>query len=385
MGIHDRDYARPGGPSGGRRTRGGPISSLPIPRRLVGLSITTWIIIINCAVFVFDAMVYKQWSVEVPMGEVYPPPLWSGSALPTITERRGFTIDNGATLERPEPGLAGFKLHPIYRVDPSGKPVVLPNGAPDLVGFQRFVPMPPLKAAGHFSTGKGFSELQVWRLVLFQFLHADVSHIAFNMMGLFFFGPLVERYLASGRRYLAFYLICGIAGALLYLTLNLLGDGFGLRLPGVLHVDLYTPLIGASAGVFGVLLAAAFVAGDEIMLIFGIIPTRVSTGAYIMAGIALANLLLAGRNAGGDAAHVGGALAGWFFIRRPHLLRNFFDFLGPERARPMPSLGQRPARGKPTPDPDRARIDALLDKVHQQGLHSLSDAEKAFLEKMRER
>ena len=58
--------------------------------------------------------------------------------------------------------------------------------------------MDPLQAWGHFSTAKGFFQYEVWRLVTFQFLHANFVHLFFNMFGLFIFGGMVEQYL--GRR-----------------------------------------------------------------------------------------------------------------------------------------------------------------------------------------
>ena len=97
----------------------------------------------------------------------------------------------------------------------------------------------------------------MWRLIGFQFLHADMLHLMFNMIALYFFGPLIEGVL-GGKRYLAFYLLCGIAGGLMYLLLNLAGyvwvDSLGfVEVPGLLFNAAGTPLIGASAGVFGVL------------------------------------------------------------------------------------------------------------------------------------
>src|SRR5947209_15008284 len=64
---------------------------------------------------------------------------------------------------------------------------------------------------GYFSATTAIDMLQVWRFLTFQFLHAGVWHVFFNMLALYYFGPLVENFLGS-RRFLAFYLICGIAG-----------------------------------------------------------------------------------------------------------------------------------------------------------------------------
>jgi membrane associated rhomboid family serine protease len=374
MGIHDRDYVRADSPRGRGAGGGGGIGFRA--SKLLGLSITAWIIAINVAVFVFDAFAEKTWRVESSAGIAVIDPAYS-SRLATV-------IDRKQTVTLPD----GFTAHPIGIDDGTGKIASKPDGSPNIVGFERFQLMPPLKSLGHFSTGKGFSELQVWRMIFFQFLHADINHLLFNMLGLFFFAPLIERYLGGGRRYLAFYLMCGICGALFYLVLNLLGAGFGLKLPGVLVNDTYTPLIGASAGCFGILIAAAFVAGDEEMLFFGFIPMKVRTGAYLMAAIAAANLLFAGKNAGGDAAHIGGAIAGWFFIRRPYLLREFFDFFGPGRSKiksPVNSGGRSPAKMAPPTMAERKRLDEVLDKVHREGLNSLTDGERQFLQGMKDR
>lgn len=241
------------------------------------------------------------------------------------------------------------------------------SGRTDLIGDWIF-------QWGHFSTRLGFAWLEVWRLVSFQFLHADLLHLAFNMLGLFFFGPLVEQYLGR-KRYAAYYLMCGLCGGLTYLLLNLVGF-MGLPLPGALFVSPKTPLIGASAGVFGVIMACAYIAPTTVVqLLFPPIPLKMRTFAYAYVAFVAANLFFfRGANQGGDAAHLGGALAGYFFIRRPHLLRDFFDVLGNSN-KPRTS---RPA-GRVKEHKRTHEVDRILEKVQREGLHSLSDAEKRTL------
>lgn len=395
MGLYDREYARasrgPGGFSPGR------LSPTGFPR----LSFTHWLIIINIAVFAIDALASARGLYL---------PVHYGDVIASQVDPSSKTIMYPKAPPRPAGAL-----------NPRTATVVLPiidlsNGAK--VGERAYRWMPPLTAIGHFSTARGFLQLEVWRLVTFQFLHADLTHLLFNMMGLFFFGPIVEEAVRKRRRYGAYYLVCGICGALMYMALNLAGAVFALRLPGVLFDSVYTPLVGASAGVFGILMAAAKVAADSMMLLF-FIPMRVRTGAYVMLGLALFNLLRAGQNAGGDAAHVGGAIAGFFFIRNLHLLRDFFDIFGPRRGSKGPGVrggprpagglfggaglgggpakgggkgigaglfgGGAPARSRAAPqaggsgaDTDAA-VDAVLDKVKLSGLHSLTDAEREVL------
>jgi MFS family permease len=191
------------------------------------------------------------------------------------------------------------------------------------------------------------------------------------MIGLYFFGPLVERYL-GGKRYLAFYLLCGIFGSILYLILNLGGYIFEDSIPGLLFNNTATPLVGASAGVFGILLAGAYLAPNITVLVFFILPMRLSTMAYLLVAIAIFTVLFGGNNAGGEAAHLGGAAAGWYFIRHPHHLNGFFDFLG--KADPTSEHFALKHKAKSQKD-----VDKILDKIHKKGLNSLSTKEKKIL------
>lgn len=234
--------------------------------------------------------------------------------------------------------------------------------------------MDALTLYGHFSTGLGFFHLEVWRFVTFQFLHSSLTHIFFNMFGLWIFGGMVESYLGFNR-YAAFYLVCGICGAICYLVLNFLGAIVGLQLPGVLVENPYTPLIGASAGVFGVIVACAFIAPNTVVqLLFPPIPLKMSWFAYGYVAVAAINLLRYGQNAGGDAAHIGGAIAGFFFVRNAHLLKDFFDVFGDSR--------KGSPRRRASVDP--VEVDRILRKVKATGLVSLNDEERRTLRRATE-
>jgi membrane associated rhomboid family serine protease len=168
----------------------------------------------------------------------------------------------------------------------------------------------PLEFWGHFSEVFAVEDLQVWRFVTFQFLHQDWSHLLFNMLALYFFGPLVEEELTS-RQFLPFYLLSGIGGAVMYLVLLVLGFHVGSP---------FVPLIGASAGIFGVLIAAARIAPDEEVLVFGLIPIPLHWLAYLFILYAVFTILFHGANAGGEAAHLGGAVVGYALTRWPQVL-----------------------------------------------------------------
>ncbi len=223
----------------------------------------------------------------------------------------------------------------------------------------------------YLSTDHAIWGIQYWRFLGFQFIHANFQHLLFNMIGLYFFGPMVEQYL-GGKRYLAFYLLCGIFGAVLYLILNLGGYVFGEDIPGLLSSNTARPLVGASAGVFGILLAGAYLAPKVKVLVFFILPMQLSTMAYLLVAFAVFTVAFGKNNAGGEAAHLGGAAAGWYFIRNPHHLNGFFDFLG--KADPTSKHFAWRDKGA-----SQGEVNRILDKIHKKGLQSLTTKEKKIL------
>jgi membrane associated rhomboid family serine protease len=180
------------------------------------------------------------------------------------------------------------------------------------------IPFAPLNFWGHFSVAYAIWAGQVWRFITFQFLHAGLGHLLVNMLMLYFFGPLVEAYLGR-RRFLAFYLICGIAGPVGYMVL------WAASATGMTNLiqTAYVPLVGASAGLFGILIAAAHIAPDATVLIYGIFPMKLRAMAWVMLLIAVYTVFTSGHNAGGEAAHLGGAVIGWLLIRNVQWLNVF--------------------------------------------------------------
>lgn len=350
--------------------------------RGAGWSATTWLIILCVGVFIVDGFLPRQWVVVGSAWQM---------GIPDEVQRR--VLD----------GTIATQLTPI-EADPArslvGEQAVLAlriNSPPEMVAVNQVQSMPFLQRWLYFSTstalyssipGVGTSALQLWRAIGFQFCHADLNHLIFNMIGLFFFGPIVERYLGA-KRFTAFYLLCGVAGAALYLALNFGGflvaaaSNGRVSIPGLLVNDPDMPLIGASAGVFGVIIAAARLMPNAQVLLFFVIPMRLVTLAYGLVLVAIASILFRWQNAGGEAAHLGGAIAGWYFIHRPEQLRSLFDFLG----RVDPSSKHFAGRHSPqgtgkTGGPPRqvdVEVDRILDKVRLQGIQSLTDRERQTL------
>lgn len=356
MGISERDYARSPrrqpGPRAGRLHLG--VGSLGL------LSFNAWIIIINVAVFVLGLLLSGQ---SVPI-------LIDKSVESQVSKDAKLVIVDQVLTTGGQPVAPGSSL----RVGSYFRRPIIIQGTNAIVGTALYQAMDPLTAFGHFSTYQGFQRVEVWRLVTFQFLHASFTHLLLNMLGLYFFGGTVERSLGF-KKYAAFYLVCGIFGGLMYLALNVLGNVLPFRIPGLLFHQTTLPLVGASAGVFGVIVACAYIEPREsVQLLFIPIGIPLPWFAYGYVLFALVNLLSGGKNAGGDAAHLGGAIAGYYFIRHSHLLRDFFDVFSDSRRPP-----DRP-RSLRSHAPDERQVDRILQKVGASGADSLTAAERQILQ-----
>ena len=434
MGINDRDYTRQ---AGGQASRSG----LGFSTR--GWSVNTWLIAICVGIFVLDKLPILPLMMApiqtipvipvntprgialqgIPEGAVVDPVEKEDIRIPTLGQIREDKVP--LWMEQPAARSAGggpdvstfFQvgigdrgiLPPVFMVlansvDESGSQsgavgtITLRDEAgntqrEDVLLLQMVSIGSPFYVFGYFSTSTalvtldkyvGLRGFEFWRFITFQFLHANIWHLMFNMMGLYFFGSLVEQYLGS-KRYLAFYLLCGIMGACTYLLLNFAGWTMfsltGRDLPVLLVNDPGTPLIGASAGVFGVVIACAFLVPNARVSLFlmPFLTMKLSTLAYVLVGVALLSVFFGFTNAGGEAAHIGGAMAGYWLIRRPHLLHGFFDFLGRYDPTSRSGAAYRAGRLRSRGMAEDADIDRILAKIHDQGLQSLTSREKKAL------
>ncbi len=224
---------------------------------------------------------------------------------------------------------------------------------------------------------------QVWRLVTYQFVHAGFFHILFNMIGLYFFGPVMENWWGS-RRYLVFYLLCGMSGALVFALMSLV--------PQVAGVTPSTELVGASGAIFGILVGCALVAPNmRVMLLIPPIPVSMRTMALVFLGLAVLALVVGSTDAGGQAAHLGGAALGLLLVKQPWLI-GWADHLrsGRRHRDYIPDRGswwqrKREARQSRNLQREDAEVDRILAKVREHGLQSLTRGEKKTLQRATDR
>ncbi|WP_035612672.1 rhomboid family intramembrane serine protease [Haloferula sp. BvORR071] len=237
---------------------------------------------------------------------------------------------------------------------------------------------------GAFAPESAFGEGRVWELVSFQFLHANPAHILFNSIGLYFFAPWLENWWGS-KRFAAFYLLCGAAGALFYTLLSTIG---------IVSAGGY--LVGASAGIYGCLIGAAVIDPNaQVHLLFPPITLTIRKFALLLMGLAL--VVIAGdlivhnkemfENSGGEAGHLGGAILGFLLTRFPALLGKRTMAVAAEEDKILrPKEFKRKPRQKsklrPRTHLDIAtsnEVDRILDKINKEGMQSLTSEEQAIL------
>jgi len=220
-----------------------------------------------------------------------------------------------------------------------------------------------------------------WTVLTYMFLHTGVLHLAFNLLALYIFGPPVEERLGS-RAFIGFYLTSGLGGALLSYALVMVAQS--------------APILGASAAIFGVMLAFAWYWPDEPIYVFPLPePVQAKWLVIFFVLLSLTITLIPGLDPGvAHVAHLGGfataflwlRLDAWRLSRAERRLRG-----APERgvlvhpaalsARRGGEAQKPGTRGRP-PERSHAEIDRVLDKISANGLASLTPAEKRFLAEM---
>ena len=256
-------------------------------------------------------------------------------------------------------------------------------------------------------------DFKLWQLVTYMFLHADFSHIFFNMFSLWMFGRIIEQTLGT-KRFLAFYFISGIGAGLCQIIMQIFTEN-----------SPFAATIGASGACYGILLAFGLLYPNQ--KIYLIIPPIPIKAKWFVIGYAILEAYLAFNTDSNIAhlAHLGGMLFGllclynwrlwplskygfdrWDRMYVEEKKLNMFqrlwrDFKGLFHFRRRPKMkvykpsqygrsanqsAQDAAANSPTPPrspEEQARIDAILEKVRRSGYASLTADEKRILFKQK--
>lgn len=224
---------------------------------------------------------------------------------------------------------------------------------------------------GAYSEYTCFHEGELWRLFTYQFLHANLGHIMFNMIALWFFGPVVEERFGH-LRFLLYYLFCGVAAALFSSLLGYMGF-FDPQWR-------FIPMVGASGSIYGILAACAVLFPHaRVQLLFPPVNLSVRQFALVVLGIACAVIIFQWNNAGGEAGHLGGMFAGFILT----LLILWKEKLAALKLHAISSShyhSRQPAGHTPKDrHPSEEEVDEIMEKISKSGLSSLTEEERDIL------
>jgi membrane associated rhomboid family serine protease len=214
-----------------------------------------------------------------------------------------------------------------------------------------------------------------WTPFTYMFMHAGVFHILFNMLWLYWMGQIFEEYLGN-KRTVGLYILGGLAGGLLFVASYNLIPAFTS-----VNAAAGAVVVGASASVMAVIIATATLLPDYTISMMFIGPVKLKWIALFY--IVIDFLGTAGPNAGGEIAHLGGALFGFVYIKQ---LQKGHDWIGginklfkPRPAMKVVNRTQTQNYRKPSGQPHQDEIDRILDKISSQGYDSLNKQEKETL------
>jgi len=173
---------------------------------------------------------------------------------------------------------------------------LLQSALPSIVGPFALWPLGSDAATG------GQVSFEPWQLVTYAFLHGGLLHLGFNMLALYMFGSAIER-VFDERRYLVYYVVCVISAAATQLLFAAMSG------------DVY-PTIGASGGVFGLLLAyAIYFPNNRVMLLFPPIPMPARVFVLLYAALELFLGVTGTQEGVAHFAHLGGMVGGYALLR----------------------------------------------------------------------
>lgn len=227
-----------------------------------------------------------------------------------------------------------------------------------------------------------------WSMITYMFMHAGIWHLLGNMLWLYWFGKLFL-YFFSAKHLRGLYVVGGLFGGLLYIV--------AYNLFPIFSNQLYSAtLLGASASVLAIAIATAVREPEYRINLMLVGPVRLK---YFALFIVLFDALYVGsNNAGGHIAHLGGALAGWWFARGIYQGRDITSwvnkcidaigglFVKRERKPRRPKMKVHSQNFRTADYEYNARkkaqsdeIDKILEKLKKSGYSSLSDKEKQQL------
>ena len=216
--------------------------------------------------------------------------------------------------------------------------------------------------------------LQPWSLISYFFLHLSFGHVLWNMLFLYWFGKIIHDNIGNNA-VISLYILGGIIGGLSYMALFNIIPFYGDRVSESL-------MLGASAGVFSIVAGSATLLPNYTFYLLFLGPVRIKYIALFY--ILLSFFDVTGSNAGGEIAHIGGALIGYLFIKQLQngvnmgdgviKIINLFNRKNSSKKEKEFTINKETSF-----DISQDEIDKILDKISESGYSSLSKKEKEKL------
>lgn len=208
-----------------------------------------------------------------------------------------------------------------------------------------------------------------YTVLTYMFFHDGFLHLLFNMLGLFWFGNIFMNFLNS-KQFHFVYLSGGLAGALIYIAGLNIFPAYAGGLAG-------QTVIGSSAAVMAIIVGTATLVPNYtiMMMLIGEVKIKWVAIAYFL----ISFIGLSSANAGGNLAHIGGAILGFIFIKRLQSGKDWSKIFEPKPKLRVVKNEKPPVQKPAFKDVSQKEIDEILDKISSSGYDKLTATEKEKL------
>lgn len=206
----------------------------------------------------------------------------------------------------------------------------------------------------------------LYQLVTYMFLHGGFFHLLMNMFVLWMFGREIEQVWGT-KRFYRYYFLTGIAGGIFTV---------------IFQPFFSAPTIGASASVYGLLVAYAVMFPNRLIYLYFVIPVKVKYAVIGFVGLEFYASLSTANDGIGHFAHLGGAIVGFIFLKFDRRANSILSKISPFAYFSRLRYRKKSAKLKKNvvkTEEVMKRVDEILDKINEVGLDNISDEDRRFL------
>ena len=214
---------------------------------------------------------------------------------------------------------------------------------------------------------KVLQDLSVHQIFTYMFLHGGLFHILINMFVLWMFGTEIEKTWGT-KRFFKYYFLTGVAGGIFTVMFQ----------PNATY-----PTIGASAAIYGLLVAYAVLFPNRTIYLYFLFPIKVKYAVILFIGLEILAVLSTQPDGVGHWAHLGGAVVGFIYLKADWRFRSFIRYFSPwfywNRLKYRRG-SQKLEKNRQKTEEIMKRVDSVLDKINQVGFENITEEERQFLD-----